>query len=407
MKTDILSTSIEVAVCPNCGGRTGALSAPQTSAATRGATKSTRGPPARRRGSPDDAASRITAGSGSPIAEGIDQAGVEALLQLGGLQAEEDMQQSPSKRRKLNESSPVMSNASLPQHSLYMSSFGHTHDPNIDPYLRHSSFESNSPSAVIDREGSMGSSQPQLLLSHYTDSFGIKSIPMLKKIHAIATICPALSSSSFVPRLPVVCVEGDDLDAVAELCHALSREIAKTELVLLLDEADELAVFDLDTLLNTTDRDSTDAECANYLTHVAFWRRKAAEIRKTVYGSHTQSHHSPDEATRQAALVLINRYILSRSETAAVRLTPDGLTPYAHWQWCTSIWKGCIGADVTIFVQPVPEGSALDNDAVESKESGRVIFARKTSGVKEWEDKVIRRLGFEIGEVIRSLRGFA
>jgi HMG box factor len=62
-----------------------------------------------------------------------------------------------------------------------------------------------------------------------------------------------------------------------------------------------------------------------------------------------------------------------------------------------------------IYVATVTDGSVMTDDAVEVKEGGRVVFVRKEadeSARKGWDEKIVRRLGFEVGEIVRSLKGF-
>jgi len=364
-------------------------------------------------------------GSGSGV--GVEQAGIEALLQLGLRNEDDDMigasLQSPPKRRKLNTSmSP--SSASLPgppllQQSLYTTQYGHGSDPNIDPYLRQGSFDNESPTPALEHDG-IDNGYP---ISHFgtqtSSDFSIRAIPILKKVHAINKICPPISSLSLPPfgtpavtRMPIISVDGDEVGIVTDLYRALSMEIEKTESVYLIDEPDELTGLSeayLEGLLNSTgpekDKETDDADAARYLNHVAFWRRKSSEVRRIVATSQSNTQTSNTfDSPPQPQLVLINRYILSRSDAAALRLSTDGLSPLEHWQWCATVWRSCVGPDMTIYVQTLDSGVVGDDD-VESND-GRVMFVRKAAGGKEWGEKVIRRLGFEIGEIVRSLKGF-
>ncbi|KAL7272511.1 slightly ste11-like protein [Rhizina undulata] len=474
------TASIETAFCQTCGGRTGALSSPQpaitpNSAAPKPARlqrppQSSRQPATstskKKRQNIDDNASRVGAGGGngniSGGGGGVDQAGVEALLQLGHLQNEEDSVripdlQTPIKRRRLNESSPpAVAVPALPaqspiQHNIYIPHFTQSHDPNIDPFLRQSGFESESPTTTaLDNNGSLGSTQPQHhhhqvhqvhQINHHpqipnfspesTEAFIIKSIPIIDKIHAFTKICRPLPTpqTSGVPRMPVISVEGDEVEAVQELFTVLEKEMSRTEEVAAIDERDELSdiadASDIEGLLNG-DKDSDDRDCAKYLNHVASWRRKCAEIKRIVeipplhpVASSSLDHTSTANRAAAAApfqqgiaagkipaLVLLNRYVVSRSDVAALRLPLEGLTPIQHWQWCATLWKGCVGPDMVIYVHTVPEGGVLGDDAVEVKECGRIVFVRKEAGRgKEWEEKIVRRLGFEVMKVIRVLRG--
>jgi HMG box factor len=288
-------------------------------------------------------------------------------------------------------------------------------DPNIDPYLRQGDFDHDDPaSTALEPDSDLHNSHHPLSQFSTTADLSIKSVPILKKLFAITRICPPISTPSVPPfntpsvtRMPIVSIEGDDVDMVASLTHSLSAELEKTSPVYLIDEPDDLAVFSeafLEGLLSTAqtekDKETDDADAARYLNHVASWRSKAAEIRRIVTDPHTQQ------------LVLINRYILSRADAAALRLSPDGLSPLEHWQWCATLWRSCVGPDLTIYVQTlqeevVEEVVLAEEDTVEAKDGARVVFVRKApGGGRDWGQKVLQRLEFEVREIVRSLRGF-
>lgn len=439
-----MSPSIETTVCQTCGGRTGTLSTPQTPATPSSAVpKTPRLPPPpqisrppsaqppvkkRRTGTSEDTISQTSVGSAT-----VDAAGVEALLQLGHLQDSEDSAaaalpdlSTPLKKRKhTSETSPMSAILSSPntvttlQHNMYAHFPPPVHDPNIDPFLRQNGFESESPTTTLDHEGNLASAGNHGIPSFTTqlsDAYIIKSIPVLEKIHAFSKICKSLSLS--FPRMPVVAVEGEDIEAVTELFHALAKDIQKSEPLKVIDIPD---VFnsqsngpeeDIGGLLIPSnvggkgeDVDNDDADAAKYLEHVSDWRRRCIDIKKMVLPQPSATLTFAPNEDGTPAVVLVNRYMVSRSDVAAGRLSSEGLTPTQHWQWCATVWRGCVGADMTIVVNVVGEGVGSD-EAVEVKEGGRVVFVRKDGGRKGWEEKVVRRLGFEVGEVVRSLRGF-
>lgn len=404
--------ALESAVCPNCGGLTGALSTGQTPttpvAARRPphAAQDTTASSSRGNGPcPDDGASNASASSGNGVA-----AGIEALLQLGLRNEDDDMidtsLQLHSKRRKLNPTISSASSSILPQ-SIYSTQLS---DPNIDPYLRQGSFDHESPSTALDPDN-----DHRLTQFNITEILSIKAVPIFKKIYAINRICPPISIPSVPPfntpavtRMPIVSIEGDDVDIVSSLAHSLSSELEKTSPVYLIDEPDDLTVFSeafLEGLLSggagpEKDKETDDVDAARYLNHVASWRSKSSEIKSI--------------ATNAQQLVLINRYILSRSDAAALRLSPDGLSPLEHWQWCATVWRSCVGPDLTIYVQTLPgeeqAGMAVaavgTADTVDTRDGGKIVFVRKATGAREWGEKVIQRLEFEVREMVRNLRGF-
>lgn len=466
-----MSPSIETTICSFCGGRTGTLSTPQTPGTPSSAVPktprllppphisrppSTAPPPAKKRrtGNSEDPIPQASPDAGST--SGVEVvAGVEALLQLGHLQNEDESNvvtelQTPIKKRKLNEGSPMT--GIIGPNSLQPSFYTHlshsAHDPNIDPFLRQSGLESDSPTTAtsLDHEGNLATSSHYHQLPNFTtplpDAYVIKSIPIREKINAFSKICkplPSMSGPGF-PRLPIVAIEGEDVETVTELFRALAKDIRKSEP---LHEIEEPEIFastvaeetaDIEGLLIPTGLDSSstaalvpvsstkgkerhgddDDDAARYLCHVASWRRRCTEIKKAVTSPPGGDGAAPvpmnfgeDSAVDAPSVVMVNRYMVSRSDVAAARLAADGLTPLQHWQWCATLWKGCVGPDMTIYVNSVPEGGVRGSEAVEVRDGGRIVFVRKEEGVrKEWDEKIVRRLGFEVGEVVRSLRGF-
>ncbi len=51
-------------------------------------------------------------------------------------------------------------------------------------------------------------------------------------------------------------------------------------------------------------------------------------------------------------IALLPRYQLSTVDTASLRMPiTDSYLPIDHWQWAAALWRGCVGADVTIVIQ--------------------------------------------------------
>ncbi|CAZ84416.1 unnamed protein product [Tuber melanosporum] len=436
-----ISPPLETAICSTCGGRTGSLSTPQTPATPGSAVPKTPGlsqlphsartptsvpPPSKRRraGTEDDAPRCSTGSPAGPVGE---QAGIEALLQLGNLGDDENIVatelQASTKRQKMNGGSPTTDalTTSPLQHSLYPGHFPlQSHNPNIDPFLQQNSFEQSMPS--LDADGSLTSGPHQI--SNFSPELPEPHIPKpispMQKIRAFNCICKPLPTGAGFSRLPVIAIEGDDIEAVSELFHAVAKLISNSDPIDIIDEPDisvseqphklEESTEISDGLLmpagDGNDLDSAgvlkdaedDLEAAKYLDHVASWRRRCLRIKNAVMHSNGASQR----------MVLVNRYMVSRSNSAYAKLSSDGLSALQHWQWCATVWRGCIGPDMTIYVVNVPNGS-IGGDAVEAKEGGKVVFVKKEVGElgrKAWEEKVIRRLAFEVGEIVRSLKGF-
>ena len=51
-------------------------------------------------------------------------------------------------------------------------------------------------------------------------------------------------------------------------------------------------------------------------------------------------------------IAIIPRYQLSTVDTASLSMPiTDAYPPTDHWQWAAALWRGCVGADVTIVIQ--------------------------------------------------------
>ncbi|KAF8446979.1 hypothetical protein BDZ91DRAFT_768730 [Kalaharituber pfeilii] len=392
--------------------------------------------------------------------EGDPKAGVEALLQLG-LPEQDDGELSPtgdgsqssqaSKKRRLDITSPTTS-GDLTMDSLRTPrSSGpllYGQDPNIDPFLKHPNLPEGSES-LVGNTSELENGSPFSTTAVAEDI--LKNIPVLSKLQAIAKICKPLPAPDVVPgaspRGAIIAIEGEDAAAVTALCDSLADTL-KGELVEVIDLDDafegSLPLGERNTQFGDNQsrpdnmHDSLDGEApsdhdyldedgvktAKYLRSVADWRLQSNKMRRKVMpmqGTGCQSSNLESQSdnknptssniqqnssnsshpTSKLPILLLNRYILSRTDSAIATLSPDGLTCLQHWQWAASIWKGCVGADMTILVKTDEPAGA---DPVEVKDPGKVLVARKDIG-KEWDGGRVRRLGFEVNECVRTLMG--
>ncbi|KAL8674738.1 MAG: hypothetical protein Q9168_000896 [Polycauliona sp. 1 TL-2023] len=116
-------------------------------------------------------------------------------------------------------------------------------------------------------------------------------------------------------------------------------------------------------------------------------------------------------------VALVPGYQLTQTDAFASHIPiDDAWTPVEHWQWMAAMWRGTVGPDITIAVKAVEDGVAE-----QQKGSGG---GRKTGGgevdvqLEEYRAVVVkiekggmvgegslRRLGFEVGEYVRSRLG--
>lgn len=447
----------ESAVCGTCGGHTGALNTPDTPSTPMTGTpvsavsktfRNTYMPTPRTPSSSFSPMSPIPKTARRKRREEDSRAGVEALLQLG-IHEQEDGELSPTestsqaaqgvKKRRLNAASPT-SNADVmagalqtPQSSVPM---GFSHHQSIDPFLKHPALQGNSfggSESPAAGGGELESGSPSS-----SSGEALKGITALQKLQAISRICKPLPApeTGAPPRGAIIAIDGEDPIAVKDLCESLADTL-RGERVEIISIGDEFEVaplaqggicvtissnngadLDMQTLGAAglkEDGDEDNLRTAIYLQALADWRMLSNKMRKKVLNPATgfqpsDSGGGSDSAMAQHAspvqlgrfpILLLNRYILSRTDCAVSKLPSDGLAPVQHWQWAASVWKGCVGADMTILVKT---DGPLRGDGVEVKEPGKVLVARRDVG-KEWDGGRVRRLGFEVNECVRTLMG--
>ncbi|KAI1453804.1 hypothetical protein F4805DRAFT_469822 [Annulohypoxylon moriforme] len=111
---------------------------------------------------------------------------------------------------------------------------------------------------------------------------------------------------------------------------------------------------------------------------------------------------SPKSDSKLPVAVISDGYSLTVSDRYAGSLhVNDAYRADDHWQWVATLWRGIIGADLTIYVKKVAEPAEVQgNNCVEFVNSA-VMVLRMVEG-KGVDEKLERRLGFEILEWVRS-----
>ncbi|ORY55110.1 uncharacterized protein BCR38DRAFT_357179 [Pseudomassariella vexata] len=115
-------------------------------------------------------------------------------------------------------------------------------------------------------------------------------------------------------------------------------------------------------------------------------------------------NNNPQQIQKQKQLpvaVLSTGYSLSISDkyAAAVPIN-DTYSREDHWRWVATLWRGIVGADLTIYVTKASEDEIMDNNCVEFA-NRHVVILRLVEG-RGVDEKLERRLGFEIMEWMRS-----
>lgn len=118
------------------------------------------------------------------------------------------------------------------------------------------------------------------------------------------------------------------------------------------------------------------------------------------------------EATSSKAKVpiaIVPRYQLTTVDVAAVSMAiTDSYSPNDHWRWLASLWRGCVGPDITIVLRGPGEGAEGSGENWDSLSTGvevrlqgerTVVVRMGKSG--EIDEKALRRVGFEVEEYLR------
>ncbi|KAF3071137.1 Repressor of filamentous growth 1 [Daldinia childiae] len=114
---------------------------------------------------------------------------------------------------------------------------------------------------------------------------------------------------------------------------------------------------------------------------------------------------SPKTKPRLPVAVVSDGYSLTVSDRYASSLhVNDAYRADDHWQWLATLWRGIVGPDLTIYVKRTAEAEAQGNSLLEFVNPAVMVLhvAEGAKGVAVVDEKLERRLGFEIMEWVRS-----
>jgi hypothetical protein len=126
----------------------------------------------------------------------------------------------------------------------------------------------------------------------------------------------------------------------------------------------------------------------------------------------TSTRTSPlSDATRspKIPLLLISKHILHATNvwSSSIPIT-DSYSPVDQWRWFASLWRGIVGADVTIYIralagiEPEENQKALaKTPPVKIEEDVGIIVVRQDG--EKVEESAVRRVAFEVGEWVRKI----
>ncbi|CAI7604668.1 unnamed protein product [Penicillium bialowiezense] len=265
----------------------------------------------------------------------------------------------------------------------------------------------------------------------------VMTIPFLNKIKVLAKISPPLLPSfrdSPPARGPVIAIDGQDPALVQTTITYLDNLLKK-------ESKYHVRTFEGPEIKQRKEGQMGDST-VDYLTTISHWHRISDDITsfvKTISraGSIDHSHieddpanisprtslvpktasmsiHSPAQSSEcsevsagsvsshyAVPVALVPRYQLSTADAFACS-TPigDSYAPLDHWQWMASLWRACVGPDITVYVRECGKEEVERMGAVEVRlQDARTVVLRKCAG-KDLEEKALKRMGFEIEDFL-------
>ncbi|CAG8016834.1 unnamed protein product [Penicillium olsonii] len=281
--------------------------------------------------------------------------------------------------------------------------------------------------------GSMTPAAPQETLNTSIETT-VMTIPFLNKIKVLAKISPPLLPSfreGPPARGPVIAIDGQDPALV-------QSTIAYLDTLLKKESKYHVRTFE-GPEINPRKETPMTGGTVDYLNTISAWHRISDDIVSFVKSmsragsidheedpanisprtslvpkTASMSIHSPAQSSEcsevSAASVsshcavpvaLVPRYQLTTADAFACA-TPirDSYAPLDHWQWMASLWRACVGPDITIYVRECGKEEVERKGAVEVRlQDARTVVLRKVAG-KDLEEKALKRMGFEIEDFL-------
>ncbi|KAI9931339.1 hypothetical protein MW887_011003 [Aspergillus wentii] len=273
----------------------------------------------------------------------------------------------------------------------------------------------------------------------------VMTIPFLNKIKVLAKISPPLVPSfrdgASPQRGAVIAVDGQDsihvMNAVDYLYHALQKEGRYNVRVF---EGPEIRPR-----RGSSGSGKMGDTTMDYLDIISAWHRISDDIvsfvrpslgspelkpveedtcsgvsPKTIIpktadlhiGSPPQSNENYSESSSPSGtdqysvpIALVPRYQLTTADTFACSIPiKDAYAPLDHWQWMASLWRACVGPDITVYIRDCEkdELERFGGNPVEVRlQDARTVVVRRAMGSsREAEEKALKRVGFEIEDYL-------
>ncbi|KAI8960855.1 hypothetical protein F5Y11DRAFT_249528 [Daldinia sp. FL1419] len=256
--------------------------------------------------------------------------------------------------------------------------------------------------------------------------------PPLLKLEVLRSISPPLKPPGagrplFETRGPLIAIEGaepailKEVAAVVDQALSISGEYA----VKTWTEDTQTQITPIEgsggNSINTNDNEQGIggsgllSPLATYVAKMLKWHKTSEDIIKYItsfpppasaasseMGEGPKDVEASPKTKRQLPVAVVSDgYSLTVSDRYANSLQiNDAYRADDHWQWLATLWRGIVGPDLTIYVKRTAEAEAQGNNFVEFANPAVVVLhIAECGGVDE---KLERRLGFEIMEWVRS-----
>ena len=261
------------------------------------------------------------------------------------------------------------------------------------------------------------------------------SMSILDKLAVFRKLYMKLPSPT--KRATIVAVEGDDAEAAREfadwLAETLSKDdeiqldvvdgpkipqretLSKRDLFNCVDEWDDKSV-EIKDMVTTSTRKSSDT-LRDSSTTIENTEQTDPASQESGIDSRQGSMEldSPATSTHPKQVVLLRTHSLTATNLFACRIPVTGdYGPENHWQWTACTWRDVIGPDMTVYLKDVDSSNGRDMVQVDILDARRLMLVRRLKSedaASEKSDKTsvvgvdagaLRRLGFEVGEWVRS-----
>ncbi|PWY87645.1 putative HMG box protein [Aspergillus heteromorphus CBS 117.55] len=272
----------------------------------------------------------------------------------------------------------------------------------------------------------------------------VMTIPFLNKIKVLAKISPPLTPAYHdgpsLRRGAVIAVDGQDPVLVKQMVDFLNTTLQK-------EGKYQTRVFggpEVRSREGQGDSEQMGDATVDYLNIISSWHRISDEIvsfvkplrasseaksvdeestpglsPRTITPKTADLHiNSPEQSSDNGSVstvsmgpgatvpvALVPRYQLTTADAFACSVPiGDSYAPLDHWQWMASLWRACVGPDITVYIRECEkeELERVGGTPVEIRlQDARTIVLRKTtSSPSELEEKSLKRVGFEIEDFL-------